>query len=259
MRQRPFAEAVAESVLSPLGMTRSSFEPNEALQKQMAVAQMWTYDGRTFDAPTFELGLEPAGNLASTVVDQGRFLSALFAGGQGTKGRILKSETLQSMWKPEAGGPFGIGFHVEMFEGKTLIGHNGAVYGFATALVGLPDEKLGAVVVATKDCANDVVSRIASLALRGMLAARRGQAMALSLPKPLAPEVASRLEGLYQGPSGRLELNLRDGRLMGWHPEAGLKVEFRRDPAAAGLVVVGESPIVTGPRFQVEDGPPAPS
>ena len=45
--------------------------------------------------------------------------------------------------------------------GKRRVGHGGAIYGFATDLSALPDDKLGVVVVAVGDCANAVTTRIA--------------------------------------------------------------------------------------------------
>jgi len=40
---------------------------------------------------------------------------------------------------------FGIGFRVTKFQGHRLVGHGGAIYGFATELAALPDDKLGVV------------------------------------------------------------------------------------------------------------------
>ena len=43
---------------------------------------MWSYVGREFPAPTWDLGMAPAGSLYSSVNDQARFLKFLFAGGK---------------------------------------------------------------------------------------------------------------------------------------------------------------------------------
>jgi hypothetical protein len=45
-------------------------------------------------------------------------------------------------------------------DGKRRVGHGGAIYGFATQLDCLPDEKLGVVVVNSRDCANPTSSRM---------------------------------------------------------------------------------------------------
>ena len=101
---------------------------------------MWTYDPRVFPVPRFELGMAPAGSLYATVGDLGRFLCFLFARGRGPRGPVLKPETLERMFAPAFpdGGKagFGLGFRVSTFEGRRLVGHGGAIYGFATSLAG---------------------------------------------------------------------------------------------------------------------------
>src|SRR5262249_13114932 len=125
---QPFAAYLKKAVFDPLGMSNSSFEPTPEIEKNLPKAVMWSYDGRTFDAPTFQLGMSPAGCMYSTVMDLGRFVSALIAGG-----KVVKPETLQQMWTPQfpkAGDTFGLGFSLNKFEGHRVVGHGGAIYGF---------------------------------------------------------------------------------------------------------------------------------
>jgi CubicO group peptidase (beta-lactamase class C family)/D-alanyl-D-alanine dipeptidase len=174
---RPFAEHVREEILRPLGMNASDFEHTTEVGKRLARAKMWTYEGREWDAPDFALGTLPAGNLYSTVLDLGRFLSALFAGG----GPVVRPETLGSMMEiqfagPEAKAGYGLGFSIGTFdagdgkEPRKRFGHGGAVYGFSTDVIALPDEKLGAIVVASRDCTNGAVHALADYALKAMVA-----------------------------------------------------------------------------------------
>ena len=70
--------------------------------------------------------------------------------------RVLAAATLDSMWTPQfaprgARTGFGIGFRIGQMDGRRVIGHGGAIYGFATTLLALPDDSLGVVVVATLD------------------------------------------------------------------------------------------------------------
>ena len=114
--------------------------------------------GQDVAAPTFSLGIDPAGSLSTSVEDLGLFLSMLFADGQGKKGRVVQPATLEAMYKvqfpaPDAKTGFGLGFFVRDFAGHRSVGHNGAIYGFATSLAALPKEKLGVAVVASLDCA----------------------------------------------------------------------------------------------------------
>src|SRR5258708_24459996 len=66
LNHQSFPQYLKQAVLAPLGMHESSFAPEPDLTRNLAKAYMWTYDGLKFPAPTFELGLAPAGCLYST-------------------------------------------------------------------------------------------------------------------------------------------------------------------------------------------------
>ena len=236
-QKTPFATYLKQAVLDPLNMQSSSFAPTPAVKKSLAKAQMWTLDGRTFEAPTFELGIAPAGSMYTTLSDLSKFMSAMFAGGRGANGRLLKRETLEEMWTPETDAqgnktPYGIGFRISELQGRRAIGHGGAIYGFATTLSALPDDKLGVVVVATKDVANAVTNRIANFALRAMLAQVEGTPFPqLERTSPVNPELAKKLAGRYvkEGDSEKaVELIESAGKLFMFRAETGSYVQLRR-------------------------------
>ncbi len=105
-------------ILDQLGMKSSAWTLAKAARERIIVSHMRVADGRggwtRRDAPLFELGTIPAGNLFSTSEDVARFASALIA----NDGKLVKPETLAEMWKPQltpnAAG-FGLGFMVGKF------------------------------------------------------------------------------------------------------------------------------------------------
>ncbi len=216
---QPFAEYLKQAVLQPMGLQDSAFEPEPKLVAHLAKAYMWSYDGKLFPAPTFQLGMAPAGCMYSTVVDLGKFLSVLFNGGRGTNGQIVKSETLEEMWtpqfaKPGQSSPYGLGFRLDTLDGHREVEHAGAIYGFATQLSALPDDKLGVVTVTTIDGANAVTNHVADVALRLMLAAKEGE----PLPKieetsPIPLERIRQLEGRYGRGDSALDLVAQEDQL----------------------------------------------
>jgi CubicO group peptidase (beta-lactamase class C family)/D-alanyl-D-alanine dipeptidase len=228
-----FADHLDRAVLRPLGMTHSAFEPKPEIIADLAKAFMWTYDGRWFEAPDFELGMSPAGSMYSSVADLGLFLSALFAGGRTESGRVLRAETIEAMWTPQfaaAGAQtgYGIGFAVSELEGHRMVGHGGAIYGFATTLAALPDERLGVVVVTSRDVANAVTDRIAQAALRALLAVREDRPLpALRSTETVSPELAARLAGRYGVKGVGIELIERNDRLYALPAWSGVEVELR--------------------------------
>lgn len=229
----PFAKYLERALLDPLGLRYSSFEPTPVITKHLAKAQMWSYDGRIFEAPTFQLGMAPAGSMYSTVTDLGRFVGVLLSHGKTAKGQILKPETLDAMWKPQfpssGAQGFGLGFGLGTLDKHRMIGHGGAIYGFATSLEILPDDKLGAIVVATKDIANGVTDRIAEEALRLMLARRERKP--LTLPPstmPVSPDLARRIAGRYGEGDEALDLQYFNGKLTALRQNSGFQVELRQ-------------------------------
>jgi len=228
----PFAKYLKRAVLDPLDLERSSFEPTPEITNDLAKAYMWTIDGRVFDAPTFELGMSPAGSMYTTVTDMGRFMSALLAGGRGAKGQVLKPSTIEQMWTPQfAPGQkfgYGIGFGIRELEGRRTVGHGGAIYGFATTLKAMPDDKLGVVVVTTKDSANAVTNRMADYALTTMLAVRQGKPIPQpEITSPVDPQLARRFAGRYVNRSNSVELLESAGRLSKLSGLGGEQVRLR--------------------------------
>ncbi|MBI1917578.1 MAG: serine hydrolase [Planctomycetes bacterium] len=253
-QKRPFVSYLKETLLEPLGMRHSAFEATAELKKDLAAAVMWTYPGREFPAPTFELGMAPAGSMYSTILDLARFLRILFNDGMGSTERLLKKETLEAMWKPQFAKKgdkdgFGIGFHLEEFHDKRRIGHGGAIYGFATDLSALPDEKLGVVVVTSRDVANGLMTHIADLALDHMLAVRQKK----PLPKiertaPIDRDEALRLTGHYRSDDRRLDVRESAGRLFILPANPGMRYAVRKQ----GDGYVTDDPMGVGIRLKPE-------
>ena len=257
-QKEPFAKYLQEKLLEPMGMKKSSFEPKEALMRDLAHAVMWSYHGREFDAPAFELGISPAGCMYSTASDLAHFMTILFAAGDNAP--IIKKPTLEQMWtqqfdKPDAKDSFGIGFHLTEFEGHRRVGHNGAIYGFATELSALPKEKLGVVVIASRDVANAVTTHIADVALGQMLAVRENK----PLPKieetsPLKPEIAERLAGRYRADERILDLDERSGRLFALAQTGGFRAELRAKGDSLivdDIVAYGQDVIPEGDKLHI--------
>jgi CubicO group peptidase (beta-lactamase class C family)/D-alanyl-D-alanine dipeptidase len=233
LNHKPFAEYLKQAVLEPLGMRESSFEPEPELTQHLAKAYMWSYDGLKFPAPTFELGLAPAGCMYSSVTDLAQFLMVLFKDGRGPKGQVIKPETLQEMWTPQFAQPgqkrgFGLGFQISELDGHRVIGHGGAIYGFATEVAGLPDEKLGVVTVTTMDAANAVVNAVARQALQLMLALRSGKALPQFQSTTAVPlELAHKLAGRYGEGESAVDLMDRAGTLHMLPVSGGFESQLR--------------------------------
>jgi len=233
LNQQPFADYLQKSILAPLKMESSSFEEKDAFADRLVEGDMWTYDGRVFPAPTFPLGMAPAGSMYSSVADLSLFVKMLFRGGTLENGeQLISEESIQTMWTPQfaeegAKNGYGLGFSIGQLNDLKLVGHGGAIYGFSTEMLLLPGESLGVIVVAGKDFTNSVMDRIGAYALRGIMAVQENK----DLPEweettPVGTELARKMAGRYGTEEGYLDLIARGDRL---YQEGGsYKMELKR-------------------------------
>jgi CubicO group peptidase (beta-lactamase class C family) len=220
----PFEDYVRENLLRPIGMESSDYVLTDNLKEKLSTAYMWvaegdTAEGRRIEAPVFKLGTVPAGNLYSTVEDLCRFHSFIFNTGKAGGKQIIEEKTLQQMMTRQfetegAARNFGLGFVIGDVNGHETYGHGGAVYGFSSSFIGMPDQKIGVVVLANEDVANSITDKIAVRALVLMLAAKTGE-------KPpeqektieLEPAALAKFVGTYESLGYWAEVEERDGKL----------------------------------------------
>jgi CubicO group peptidase (beta-lactamase class C family) len=143
----PFEAYVAEHVLRPLGMRRSSFAPGPGLRADLATGYAVSDETPVALHHDF-LNVAPAGGLAATGADMGRFVAALLAGGAGQDGRILAPATVADMrtrqftHDPTLPG-VGWGF-MERRHGEVVTWeHSGDLGGFASLLFLAPAQGWG--------------------------------------------------------------------------------------------------------------------
>jgi CubicO group peptidase (beta-lactamase class C family)/D-alanyl-D-alanine dipeptidase len=248
IRRQPFEVAARELVLAPLGLTDSDFAPAPRLRARQAAGVMWTYDGRDVPTPDFAFGVGPAADLRSTVGDLAVFASSWFVG---ARRPLLRRDSLEQMWQLPAGGAAGcgLGFFVQRLDGARVVGHDGAVYGFATAVRAMPDEGLAVAVCCTKDFANEVAEAIAFRALRAARATRAGQALPPpEPPQPLGVDAARALAGRWRVGANWVQLAERGGDLY-YDPNIGVRTRLRR--AADGQLVSDDALSLGGRRLTV--------
>jgi serine beta-lactamase-like protein LACTB len=248
-----FEDYQQRHLLDPIGMNSSGFLLNRSLKQRLATGYMPVADGRDgfreIEAPSFELGTIPAGNLYTTADDLARFLSFLFAGGRAGEKQLLKPETLAEMFTPQLTkdtNGFGLGFFVGNFRGHKTISHTGAVYGFTSALTALPEEKLGVVVLINDDIAVGPMRKLNNAALEVMLEARLGEKP--PAPKPLLKFTSAELSafaGEYESESfwakiepgeAGLRANV-SGQRMDFSPVEPMKFEANGRVLHEGAVV----------------------
>src|SRR5262249_28589840 len=136
-------------------------------------------------------------------------------------------------------------------EGKRRVGHSGAMYGFATELAALPDQKLAVAVVASKDCTNPVAEHIANAALARMLAVKTGKPLEKNdLSKPVDPALARRLTGRYAFQDVSSDWSESMGHVYSLISRGGARSEWRQ----AGDALIADGELRFGTIIQPKDG-----
>jgi CubicO group peptidase (beta-lactamase class C family) len=144
---RPFDQYVAENILKPLNMTRSTF--TQPLPADLAPLMSNGYRVGSDKAEAFEVvNPYPAGSLSSSATDMAQFMMAHLADGQLGNVQILKPETARLMHSrlfalDERTNAMCYGFYEESRNGHRIIGHGGDTVYFHSDLHLVLDQKLG--------------------------------------------------------------------------------------------------------------------
>jgi CubicO group peptidase (beta-lactamase class C family) len=217
-----FPEYQKQRVFEPLGMNHSSFVLNADVRQRLANGQMRIADGRggffAADAPLFELATVPAGNLYATADNLARFVMMLCDGGRVGERRILRPETLQEMFRsqaPQDRVSYGLGFAIGKFRDHNTVGHMGAVYGFTSSLLVVPEHKLGVVVLANDDVIAGTVTKLAEAAMDLLLHLKLGEPLREEEEMARLPtEQLAAYAGDYESESYWARIEVRGDRLL---------------------------------------------
>jgi CubicO group peptidase (beta-lactamase class C family) len=209
LRGTPWAEALHEEILHPLGMTGTGVSPPRPHATGWAV-HPWA--DALLPEPAEDYGpMAPAGQLWSTAADLCRWATFLLDADD----RVLAPATLAEMRRPAAppeatdpNGGYGLGIQLLRHHDRSLTGHGGSVPGFLASLWVSPADDVGAVVL----CNTTGGIAISTLAadLVGIVAEREPRIPApwTALSDPALLEIAG---PWYWGPSP-LAIRVRAGR-----------------------------------------------
>jgi D-alanyl-D-alanine carboxypeptidase len=145
--KRPFAEALQQRVLVPLGMTSSAPVISNAIRERLAVGygpiqpdRPFPIRGKLGEAPWLEVP-EAAGSVASTASEMGNYLQMLLNRGAGPKARVLSEKSFELFTKPVIKSAFrgedasyAYGLWVSDTNAHTLLRHTGGMVAFSSAM-----------------------------------------------------------------------------------------------------------------------------
>jgi CubicO group peptidase (beta-lactamase class C family) len=141
----PFEQYVQAHIIDPLGMKHSTFR--QPLPDELAPLMAKSYRFGSDQPPIpFETITAPAGALAATGEDMGRFMRALLNGGELDGVRILPKARLDEMMaeaNPTPAGYIGLAFFGGKLLGHGKLGHEGITMAFHSHLELFPEHGIG--------------------------------------------------------------------------------------------------------------------
>jgi CubicO group peptidase (beta-lactamase class C family) len=220
---RSFVDYMADELLEPLGMTRSSFDQAYVMDR-FAVARGHT--GK-YEAPPQLIPMLAAGSIFASVRDMARFVSFHLTGCVVDGRRLIDEALLKEMIRlpfpveKQVCG-YGLGILIRPRFGATLLSHPGGGYGYQGEQCWIPEYNIGAAIVTNQANHPSVQFEIRDAALRGMIAAQLGS-IPEDQPLPFANWPAidleldqlRRLEGVYRSGDDAVPLTVKAGTLTG--------------------------------------------
>ncbi len=226
----PYEQYMAQSVFTPLGMDRTTFDPSQA------ATWGWAHGyakrrGVVAPAPiVLSRGIGPAGMVVTTATDVGHYFAALLSGGTANGQQIISQASLDESWTPivamgEGSRQYGLGWSVANIGGQRVVAHSGSIDTAGSFFVIAPDHGIAVGVLANlaSDEKEELAMDVLSIAL--------GNEPTVPSPAPDWRIAASRFTpdlnawsayfGEYQSPQGMLrvyreanQLHLTSGGLV---------------------------------------------
>jgi CubicO group peptidase (beta-lactamase class C family) len=191
-----------ERIFDPLGMADSRLARSAGLASRLATGYVMGRHGVTAVPDRDWLGAG-SGGVYSTPRDLARLASAILGGGGNEHGSVLEPETLATMFephhRPDPRVPgWGLGFARSEVGGHRLVGHDGVLPGFNSAILVAPDDDL-AIIALTNGAPGAFVwfdTELKDLVRRRL----RVPAEGIRHDVPQHPEVWDELCGTYRLP-----------------------------------------------------------
>jgi CubicO group peptidase (beta-lactamase class C family) len=153
---QPFDRYVADHILGPLGMDDSRYLVSPPAPDAIAIGYQVQQREQVAQPLDWDSAY-PGGSIVSTADDMARFMLAQLGDGCHDGACILQPESLAQMHTAQAqtgseGQRVTYGFSESVAEDVRLVGHSGAIRGFGSSLVLLPDHDMGYFLSFNEEC-----------------------------------------------------------------------------------------------------------
>lgn len=151
IEKKPYPQIAQETVLTPLGMTSSTYSQPlpDAIRKKAATG--YRSNGKEVEGKIHIYPEMAAAGLWTTPTDLAKFAIEVQLSLQGKSNRVLSKETITKMVTPFIDEQVGMGFFIEKHGNAIYFGHGGADEGFRAGLLVNRDKGYGVAVMVNSD------------------------------------------------------------------------------------------------------------
>ncbi|WP_162946257.1 serine hydrolase domain-containing protein [Chitinophaga barathri] len=156
---RGFGELLMDTIVRPLGMTRTAPSTDDSLDFSLSGLDKekylswtarpydWNKKKKRLDTVTFKYGFGPAAGLMSTVADLALYSAAI------DEKRFLQPGTWEQVWTPFVNKrgkkiQYGLGWFVTSYKGLKMIWHTGWWMGYSALFLKVPEKDITFIILA---------------------------------------------------------------------------------------------------------------
>lgn len=216
---KPFEEAVKERIFDPLGMSRTTYFPHEAIVYPVSVGHtLIDPEGDEHEVARrwpIPRASGPAGSISSTVGDMLKFARFHMGDGNWEGKRLLSEQAIKAMQEvyhdnPAMADAWGLGWQINFIDGVKLIGHGGATNGFNAHLDIAPDRDFALIILTNSGRGAAAYREIIRWSLDHYLGLTQTDPEPVSIPGEKLQEYA----GEYRQPLTDITVTVDDGSLL---------------------------------------------
>jgi CubicO group peptidase (beta-lactamase class C family) len=160
VRSRPFVDLMQDGVLTPIGMTRSSYVQPISLEHNKNAARAHDNNGESRGPKWHVYPEHAAAGLWTTPTDLARLIIEVQRSARGESNRVLSQSMVQEMLNPVGVGPFAVGFTVSKIGEGWYFSHGGSNWGFRALMLAHKVKGYGLVVMTNADQGSTVINEI---------------------------------------------------------------------------------------------------
>ncbi len=180
---RPFADIAREWVLTPIGMTNSTYEQPLPAPRQKQAALAHDRTGARMNAPWHVYPEQAAAGLWTTPTDLAMFLIEVQKTLAGQSTRVLSRASMLEMVTPVGVGPYAVGFQVTKLGEGWYFGHGGSNWGFQCNMIAHRLKGYGLVIMTNSDSGGALMQTL----MRGIQQAYKWDVYDQPIPRTYGP------------------------------------------------------------------------